>query len=473
MKLRLIALVLMSSWLLVAGSAAPAAAAATTRLVVSPTGPFTTIQAALDTAVSGDTIEVHSGVYDGPLVVDKSVQIEGVDWPVIDGRNQGTVVTLTAPDITFRGFVVTGSGIEPDRDHAGITLEAPRIVVENNRLENVLFGIFVAQADDSIVRGNEITSKPEYDHGRKGDGIRLWYSQRVLVADNHVYNSRDLVLWYSSDVILRHNVVEDGRYGVHLMYCDGALIEDNQFLNNSVGIYTMYSNHVTVQRNLLRGHRGPSGYGLGFKDADHIQVLNNVLVNNGAGIFLDGTPFNPPIAGGEPSSLFKENIIAYNDVGVILQPAVRGNVFTGNTFWENAEQVSIQGGGVVGSNEWQGNTWSDYAGFDGDGDGLGDVPYQSERFFEGMTDREPRLRAVLYSPAAQAIEFTARTFPVIRPQPKLTDPAPRLEPAPLPDFAVAPANQPWGMLLTAVALLSLGILCGALAFYNPPQRNLS
>ncbi|RIK23098.1 MAG: hypothetical protein DCC52_13470, partial [Chloroflexi bacterium] len=126
--------------------------------------------------------------------------------------------------------------------------------------------------------------------GRKGDGIRLWASPRAQVENNHVHNARDMVIWYSEGVRIVNNFIETGRYGVHLMYCDGATIENNRLLNNSVGIYTMYSKNVDIQNNDVRGQRGPSGYALGFKDADNVAVQRNLLVDNRGGIFLDGTP---------------------------------------------------------------------------------------------------------------------------------------------------------------------------------------
>lgn len=425
---------------------------ATDRLIVSPTGPYFTIESALTAAQTGNTIEVHGGMYPA-LVVEKSITLEGVDWPVIDGGGQGTVVTLAAPDIVLRGFEVRGSGVDPDHDHSGVTLVAPRIIVENNRLRDVLFGVFVAQADGAVVRGNDITGKAKYDEGRKGDGIRLWYSQNVTVEGNYVHETRDVVLWYSEAVIVRDNVIEHGRYGVHLMYCNGAQIEDNQLLHNSIGIYTMYSTDVALRRNLIRGQRGPSGYALGFKDTDNVVVVGNTLVDNHAGLFLDGTPFSP-----QGSGLFQDNILAFNDVGAILLPAVRGNVFESNTFWENAEQMALQGGGKAGANVWQGNYWSDYTGFDADGNGVGDLSYRADRFFEALTDREPLLRALLYSPAAQAIEFAASAFPVVRPQPKLTDPAPRVQPIPLPVYASPPKTADGAMGGVVLALAGLGVL---------------
>ncbi|MBK8989927.1 MAG: nitrous oxide reductase family maturation protein NosD [Chloroflexi bacterium] len=425
-------------------------ARAQSELVVAPDGPYATIPEALAAAQDGDTILVRGGQHEGNLTVDKSIRLIGQDWPVIDGGGKGMVVTLAAPSTQFSGFVVRGSGNEPDRNHAGINVAAENVLVENNRLEEVLFGISFANADGGIARGNEVTGKAEYDSGRKGDAIRVWYSRDVLIEGNLVHDTRDMVAWYSEGVIIRGNTLRDNRYGVHLMYCDGAIIEDNTLLDNSVGIYTMYTNNVTLANNLIRGQRGPSGYALGFKDADNVTVTGNVLVDNRVGIFLDGAPFSP-----QGTAEFHDNILVFNDIGLVLQPAVRGAVFSDNTFWENSIQMTLAGGGRPGSNEWAGNFWSDYAGFDADGDGRGDLPYQSDRFFEGLTDREPRLQMLAYSPAIETIEFAARSFPIIKPQPKLTDPAPLMAPAPLPAFAQTPMGNSWPILGTAVALLAL------------------
>ena len=455
----LLALGLTLGWM----GAAVAAVKEPAVLVVSPQGPFTTIQAALAAAGHGDTLEVHPGVYAGPLVVDKSVRLSGVDWPVIDGGGDGTVVSLNAPGIQFEGFEVRNSGVEPDRDHAGITLTASDIRVENNRLRDVLFGIFVAQADGAVLRSNDITSKEQFEVGRRGDGIRLWYSQNVLVEDNHVHAARDLVMWYANDVIVRDNRIEDGRYGVHLMYCNRAQILGNQLRGNSVGIYTMYSDDVLLRQNDIRQTRGPSGYALGFKDADRVEVNQNLLVDNRGGVLMDGTPFRP---GGY--ARLTENIFAYNDIAIILFPSVRGATFADNTFWENVEQVSIGVGAKPGDNTWQANYWSDYTGFDVNGDNQGEQPYHSERFFESLTDQEPLLRVLIYSPAAQAIEFAATSFPIFKPQPKFTDAAPRLAPAELPESAVpeGTTGQRAGMALAGLGLLLTSAI-GLLAVNTP------
>jgi len=398
--------------------------------VVTPQGEYNSLGDALAEAQDGDQIQVYGGVIPGPLVVDKRVTLEGIDWPVIDGGGEGTVVKLAAPGIIMRGFEVRGSGVEPDRNHAGIEVTATDVVVEGNRLEDVLFGIYLAQADRGVVRGNQITGKAQYEVARKGDGIRLWYSQDALVEGNHVYTVRDVVVWYSNRVIFRENTIESSRYGVHLMYCDDIVIEANYLNSNSVGIYIMYSHGIEVHKNDIRRQRGPSGYALGLKDSDRVHVWQNLLVDNHSGLFIDGTPFQE-----QGYALFHDNIIAYNDIGVILLAVVYQASFEGNTFQENTEQVALQGGGNTQITHWLGNYWSDYTGIDTNLDGIGESIYHSERTFDNLTDRAPMLRVLLFSPAAQAVEFASQIFPVFKPQPKLSDEAPIILPGEIPLWA--------------------------------------
>ncbi len=425
-------------------------------LTVGAHGMFGSVTSALDAANPGDTIRVMGGTYHGALVVDKPVTLEGIDWPVLDGGGNGTVVTLNAPNTVLRGFEIRGSGIEPDLDHSGITITGVNTTAENNRLRDVLFGVFVSQAGKSVVRGNDIGGKLSLDEGRRGDAIRLWYSPDVLVENNVVHNSRDTVIWYSQRCTVRGNRIENGRYGIHLMYTDGVDIERNILRGNAVGIYVMYSTGVTMIGNDIRGHRGPSGYALGFKDADRVRVEENLLIDNRAAVFSEGTPFQP---GG--FARFEKNVFAFNEQGVVVAPSTAGASFTNNTFWENAEQVSIANAASSTLVQWRGNYWSDDAGFDLDGDSNNDQPYRSDKLFEGLTDREPALRVLLYSPAAQALELASSAFPVMRPRPKVDDPIPASEPLVLPALSADADAPSLPLALSGLALLMVSAITGA------------
>jgi len=374
---------------------------------------------------------------------------------VLDGLGRGTVVHIIAPDVTVRGFVIKNSGRSLAHEDSGILVEAPRARIEENELSDVLFGIYLKNAPGSIIRANRVRGL-DVPEAERGDALRLWYSSDVLIESNQTYNARDAIIWYSARVTVRANRFQGGRYGVHLMYCKEITIESNLLSKNFVGVYAMYTQNLTLRQNLSLGHRGPSGYGIGLKDTDNAQIVENVIADNSVGAFIDNSPSES-----NSSVLFRRNLFAYNETAVLMFPSVRGDVFTENSFIENFEQVGIAGGGEPHGNSWTQNYWGDYLGYDADNDGIGDLVYKSERLFEHLIDRHPQLRLFLYSPAIQALEFAARALPIFKPQPKLTDPRPLMDPL-LPTLALgrleAHESAPVGVI---VALLgALGVIFG-------------
>lgn len=430
----------------------PASTAAAQSATLPASIPADQLAAAISQAQPGETIVVDAGIHHGPLAIDKPLTLIGQNWPIIDGGGTGTVLHISAPDTTVQGFVIRGSGHSLDQENSGIAGEAPRLTIVGNRFEDTLFGIYLREAPQSVIQNNLISSKL-LDVPRRGDGIRIWASHDTLIENNQVTNGRDVVLWYSERLTIRHNDVQDGRYGLHFMYCDDALVSQNRLLRNSVGAFLMYSRRLHLVHNTIAGNRGPSGYGIGLKDVDDARITENLFLDNRVGAYLDGSPREVDSIG-----QFTGNVFAYNDIGVEMLPAVRHNEFAGNSFIENEEQVAIAGGGAPGQNKWtvngQGNYWSDYAGYDADGDGLGDMVYKSERLFENLMQREPNLRLFLYSPATNALDFAARAFPLVKPQPKLEDVHPLTSPTTPTQAPLLPRPQDQGWLWLALALLT-------------------
>ncbi len=439
--------------ILLAISLCPAVFAVPQTLVVSPQGPYTELSAALADARDGDAIEVRGGEYAGPLKIEKSVALIGRDWPVIDGNNRGGVVEFAAPGVRMQGFIIRNSGISLDHEDAGISVNAPRAVIENNQILHVLFGIYMRKADSSVVRNNTISGKEELAVPRRGDLLRAWYSNAIVIESNTLQHGRDMIIWFSKNSIVQHNRVANARYGIHFMYSDDCLAEYNLLTGNSVGVYFMYSRRLTLRHNTIAYNRGPSGFGIGLKDFDDGLIEENLVVDNRVGIYVDNSPREV-----SSSMSYNGNAIAYNDVGVSLLSFGRRSDLLNNSFVENYEQVSIHGSTESGGNQWHNNYWSDYAGYDRERDGFGDLPYKSEKLFENLMERNPGLRLFIYSPAIQALDFAARAFPMVRPQPKLEDPQPRMAariPAGLPGMRL-PTR--WPLALAAAGLLIFGVL---------------
>lgn len=418
-------------------------------------------------ARAGDSIVIAPGVYREHLRIDKSITLIGMPGAVLDGGGSGDIVEIAVPDVTVRGFVLRNTGIDLDKENAAIRVVAPRATIEDNSLEDILFGIDLRESPRSRVIGNRIGGKA-LDIARRGDGLRLWRSNGVLIENNVIHDGRDSILWYSTGVTVRHNRGVDCRYGLHLMFSDDVTIENNEFARNSVGIYLMYATGITIRDNTLAQNRGPSGYGIGLKETDRFTVENNLLVGNRSAVYLDGSPFTSAQPG-----LFHGNTFAYNDVGCTILPSARGNEFFENNFIDNVDQVVVAARGpLVGNRFWKGergNFWSDYSGYDQNGDGVGDFVHESQTVFENLIDTQPSLRLFLFSPAQQAIEFVGRALPSVRPEAKFTDEVPLMLPVPVRPSPLGAHASMSPLIVTGLGMLSIG---GAIVLTSRGERSL-
>ncbi len=443
-------------------SAALLAAMVQAVVSVGPGGAHATIAAGLAAAGPWDTVLVAAGVYHEHPRIDRPVVLAGERGAVIDGDGRGTILSVRAPAVV-RGLTLRNSGGDQSREHAGLLAEgAAGLIVEHNRFEDVLFGIYLKQSDGAVVRHNEIEGK-NLPVTLRGDGIRLWYSHAGLVADNVIRRSRDLVIWFCNDTDVRRNRVVDSRYGLHYMYSNRNHFEDNEFVRNHIGAFIMYSTDITFRGNLFADAHGTTGRGLGFKDSDRVTAVGNVMVKNAVGISIDNSPHSEGV-----TNEFRDNIVAYNDVGVALLPSVHDNVFRGNAFLSNVRPVSVSGGGTALANRWLGNHWSEYAGFDRDGDGLGDTPFRFDRLSDDILAAHDDLQVLELGPAVTALNTLSRVLPLLRPEAVVVDSAPRVTSPPIPSGHLAD-RRPAAVLFLAAALAAGAVAYGQRRPFGRPR----
>ncbi len=421
---------------------------------------FTTLDLALRDARSGETIVVH-GVQRGNFVVRvPNVTLVGAPGAVLDGRGVGTVLTILAPNVRVRELAIRDGGADFVAMDSGIRSNAPRTSIRDVDVSNTLFGIYLAHSDESTIDHDRIAGRREIAIPIRGDALRIWYSRDVRVTNNHVQDARDDLIWFSNHALIKGNSITGGRYGIHTMYSSDMTIVSNVIQNCEVGSYAMYSDRLHVEKNIFANNRGSTGYGIGLKSIDDAIIVDNAFVSNHAGVYVD----NSPSLEGSVDQ-FDGNLFAYNEIGFAGLPSARDDILLDNAFVQNYRQVAVLGGGTLRQLTWSrgkiGNYWSDYAGYDRDGDGVGDLPYEERSTYGMLSDLDSRLDVLAYSPAAAAIDFAARALPLFAPPASIVDGAPRMQPhypEGLPQVSSPVPRSSYESFGIVALLLSFGVL---------------
>jgi len=215
--------------------------------------------------------------------------------------------------------------------------------------------------------------------------------------------------------VIRGNVARDLRYGLHYMYSDDNLFEDNVFENGDAGTAIMYSRRLTFRRNQFLHNRGFASVGLLLKSCDDVLAEQNIMADNARGIFVEGS------AGVQ----IRDNAIAQSDVAVVLFASTAKATFTHNSFVGNLSPLMLVGRHT--DTVFAGNYFSDNDTPDLDGDGRSDGPYQLSSLFDDFRGNLTAADLFSRSLSASAIAAAERALPVLAPA-AVVDPAPLAAP---------------------------------------------
>jgi nitrous oxidase accessory protein len=365
------------------------------------------LAAAVARAAPGGRLLIGQGTYVGPIVVDKPLTLEGTDGAVIDGGGVGSVIKVLAPDVTIRGVTIRNSGTKGEDYDSGIYMEqgADRPIVENNRLENNLFGIVVHGPHKAIVRDNRIVGRSDLWLNDRGNGIHVWNSTGSLIEGNSVEGGRDgIYIEVSNDNVIRGNRFEKLRYAIHYMYANQNEIADNVSIRNHVGFALMYSNQLKVLHNVS------------ISDLEHGLMLHTVHESEAAGNYIYGTGVKCLFVYTAANNSIHDNRIENCGVGMHFTGGSENNKVYGNQFIGGEMQVKYTG---TRAYEWskngRGNYWSDNPAFDLNGDGIADTAYRPNTLVDWVLWRYPLAKLLVSSPAMQTLRYMQQQFPTLYP----------------------------------------------------------
>ncbi len=425
--------------LVTAGVGANAASAAT----ISLTPESGDLQTVLDAATDGDEVLLAAGTYHGPLHIAHRLTLVGAAGAVIAGSGKGSVITISAPEAVVRGLNVRGSGRALESMDSGVFVEqsARGAVVEDNHLEDNLFGIYLHGAPDSIARHNVVVGLRQVHNGETGNGITVWNAPGAKVLDNDFRYGRDGIFAITSrNNVVKGNRFRDLRFAVHYMYTNDGEIVGNVSKGNLIGYALMFSKHLVIQDNISDHDRDR---GILFNATNYADISGNTVIggmqpaerwatsdNRGADEGVPQTEQASSVPAGEQRIGPEKCVFIYNTnksriddnwfegcaIGVHFTAGSEGNDISGNAFVNNANQVKYVGTRHLDwSKNGRGNYWSDNPAFDLNGDGVADTAYRPNDLIDRVLWTAPAAKVLINSPAVQVIRWAQAQFPAILP----------------------------------------------------------
>ena len=329
MAVRRIVVVVAAVALLLTGCTTQSPTVASSSRVIRVPGDAATIQAGVDQARSGDTVEVHAGTYEESVAITtKGVTLRGADRNavVLDGgglRGSGVVVTasgVAVENLTVRNYTLNGvllTGLTEDgglaRGSDGYTRLDPKkypplrgfAVRYVTAANNGLYGIYAFDSQHGVIEQN-------YASGHADSGIYLGQCQNC-------------------DVVVRANVAEYNAVGYEQANASNPVaVVGNRFSDNRVGasLLSDYQEAFVPQKGTTFA---------GNLVADNAQQATPEEADGAFGL-------GAAVSGGQEDLLLRNRITgnptAGIQIGSVEDVAPNGNRVEGNEFASNGVDLA-------------------------------------------------------------------------------------------------------------------------------------
>ncbi len=375
------------------------------------------IHAAISKAHNGDTIVILNGVYrEHDIIVQKKLYITGQLFPIIDGENRYQVFLIKCDSVTIKGLQIQNVGKASMTDMAGIKIiNAKGVVVDNNKLLNDTFGVYLQSAAFCNISNNIIHSDFK-DELNGGNGIHAWRSDHLSISGNTISGQRDGIYFefVTESKIVLNRSSGNARYGLHFMFSHHDTYTKNVFSNNGAGVAVMYSKGVIMHDNEFFHNWGDASYGLLLKEITDSKISGNRFIKNTIGLHMEGTTRVD----------VTQNLFQDNGWAARVQASCSGSNFTRNNFIGNSFDVATNGTMML--NNFDSNYWDKYDGYDLNKNNIGDVPYYPVSVYSVVTEKVPSAMILYHSLLTDIMDQVEKVLPTVIPD-KLKDEHPLIK----------------------------------------------
>ncbi|MFC6719005.1 NosD domain-containing protein [Natrialbaceae archaeon GCM10025810] len=323
------------------------------------------VQEGIDEAPENTTVLVPEGTYDETLEIDRPVTLAGEGNATIRGDENGSVVTITEPDVGVRDLSITGVGTlatgaeelpgEEGDDwddqfqvnyagaDAGVSAHvADNVSVEDVHVETPANGVILRESPGAVVKN--VTTVATVDGTDGYAGVMAFRSPGVI-EDSTITDGRDTIYLYRSPgMVVRDNEIGESVLGIHLMHNDEALIADNQIRDaekNGVYIMTGPVGNAIVGNEISNAEVGA------YVGGSESYVAENAFEENDVGLQMEAS-----------GSIYEHNVFAGNGVGARDTAVLPTNRVVGNDFVGNDDHATASTGPLrIWSHDGDGNYW--------------------------------------------------------------------------------------------------------------------
>ena len=396
----------------------------------------TTLQAKIDGASKGDTIEIEEGEYEEAVTIDKPITLVGKGEVLLRYCEEEPVISISGEFVTLKNIEVEHCG-DQNLDTA-IYVTGSNHTFEDMTVETRRMGISLDEANDVTIRDSEITGR------RQGNGIDLWRSNRNQLENLTVSNVSDgIYIEQSHENTLHSNNIERSRYGMHLMFSNDNVLSENVSRFNVTGTMLMESKRTLIKDNTFYANRySVNAQGLLLYLTTETEVTGNEFISNRVGIYIEEAENNT----------IKTNKIVDNFIGVQFDKAT-GNRIDGNTFVGNVNDAQAI---ESSNNEINGNYWDAASKVDVDGNGKSEIVFTADPYFQTLTSDVPEFQLFFQAPGLILLQNMLKSPP----EKLLTDSTPLMDMSMVVERETSSGSSLWVicavMILVSSSLFILG-----------------
>jgi nitrous oxidase accessory protein len=330
-----------------------------------------------DTPVGG-TLHIAKGVYQEPIILDKPIFVVAEDGVLFTSCSNEPIITIRGQNIGLKNIKI--ASCETDEAPFSIQVSGNAHKLEDITISSSKLAIMVDNTHNSVFQNIKISGE------KQENAIEVWGSsnntfEKILI--DHVQDG-----FYAEDGSYNkffRNTITDSRYGIHVMYSDYIVLEENVSKRNFTGVMIMQTANAFIANNtLVENNQNVNAQGLLLYDVHQSTITNNTISDNRVGLFIENSNHNK----------IEHNEVRTNYVGVQMSH-VENNMIENNLFISNVTEGQAKNGK---SNLIRNNFWDAAARLDTDGDGKSNLSYKVDPYFIALTKEVPEYQLFFQHP---------------------------------------------------------------------------